>query len=180
MSKLAVIFAEGFEEIEAISVVDILRRAQVTVDMLGVGALSITGSHGIEVAVDKLLSAVKAADYDGVVLPGGLPGSFVLRDDTLVQEFIIACKGKLQAAICAAPIALKQAGSLDGRLLTSHPSMESEFDSKYYLEKNVVIDGKVVTSRGAGTSFDFVAGILEVLGIESKVHELRQAMLYPK
>jgi protein deglycase len=180
MPKLAVVFVDGYEEIEAISVVDILRRAHVEVDMLGFESLSIVGSHGIEVKVDRLLSEVEAKNYDGVILPGGLPGSYTLRDEKDIQGFIRGFEGKLLAAICAAPIALQQAGLLEGRYMTSHPSMREMFDPEYYQEKVVVVDKGLVTSRGAGTSFEFAAGILKTLGLEEKVEELRKAMLYPE
>jgi len=179
MPRLAVVFAEGFEEIEAITIVDVLRRAQIDVDTVGVSSLSVKGSHDIEAKVDKLLKEVDPKFYDGVVLPGGLPGSFTLRDNEDVQNFIRAFDGKLQAAVCAAPIALQKAGVLEAIHVTSHPSMKEEFSKQYYLETPAVIDGKVVTSRGAGTSFEFVAAILTVLELEEKIEDLRAAMLYP-
>ena len=180
MSKIAVLFANGFEEIEAVTVVDVLRRASVQVDMVGVEGGRAIGSHGITIDMDLELVDVCASDYDGFVLPGGLPGSYTLRDLSEVQDFLRAFKGKIQAAICAAPIALKAAGLLDDRHVTSHPSVKSEFDQSFYVESEVVVDGKVVTSRGAGTSFEFATAILVTLGLESEAEKWRAAMLYPE
>ena len=179
MPKIAVLFANGFEEIEAITIVDTLRRANVETDMIGVGAMKAEGSHGIKVDMDCLLSEVDADNYQGVVLPGGLPGSYTLRDSEDVQTFIKAFTGKIQAAICAAPIALQKAGVLNGRHFTSHPSMKDEFNDELYLESEVVVDGKIITSRGAGTSFEFTAAILYALDMHEEAEKWRKAMLYP-
>ena len=180
MAKIAVLFANGFEEIEAVTVVDVLRRACVETDMIGVESLKAKGAHGINIDMDKLLDEVNSDDYDGVVLPGGLPGSYTLRDSQKVQGFIKAFKGKVQAAVCAAPIALKAAGILDSRHVTSHPSVKDEFDQEFYVESEVVVDGKIITSRGAGTSFEFSAAILTALDMDEEADKWRGAMIYPE
>ena len=119
MTKVAVVFAEGFEEIEALSPVDVFRRAGFDCSMLGLESASVTGSHGIQVAMDGVFDG-NFADYDLVVLPGGMPGSTNLRDnETLIASLQEAAKaGKYVAAICAAPIVLERAGLLEGRKFT--------------------------------------------------------------
>ena len=119
MTKVAVVFAEGFEEIEALSPVDVFRRAGFDCSMLGLESASVTGSHGIQVVMDGVFDG-NFADYDLVVLPGGMPGSSNLRDNqALIASLQEAAKaGKYVAAICAAPIVLERAGLLEGRKFT--------------------------------------------------------------
>ena len=121
MKRIAVLLAEGFEEIEALTVVDVLRRAGMEARMVSLDGWRVTGSHGIAVQADALWSADVETGYDMIVLPGGLPGAEHLRDDARVRRLVadMLADGRYVAAICAAPIALEAAGVLAGRRLTS-------------------------------------------------------------
>ena len=156
MPKVLVILAEGFEEIEAVTPIDLLRRAgvEVTVAALAPG-IHVTGRCGLTMHADTPLSAVETADFDCVFLPGG-PGVKLLRADPRVAAIVRrhADAGRWIAAICAAPLVLHDAGLLTGRKYTAHPSTASEL-SAIRSDERVVEDGRLITSRGAGTSADF-------------------------
>lgn len=165
MAKIAVILADGFEEIEALTPVDVLRRAQIDCHMIGLTGLQVTGSHGIQVIADAVFTGDLSA-YDMIVLPGGMPGSVNLRDnEVLISELQTAvAKGKQVAAICAAPIVLEHAGLLENRQYTCYPGKEQEITSGTHQEKAVVVDGPIITSRGAGTSLEFAYTLVDLLG----------------
>jgi len=170
-------FAEGFEEIEALTIVDVLRRAGITVDMIGVVGSMITGAHGVKVVMDKRLNAVRAEDYEGIVLPGGSPGYINLSKSNALKEMIkqMNSKGKLVAAICASPAVLAKAGVLDNRHATIYPGMEKELP--YPRDERVVVDGNVVTSQGPGTALEFALKIVELLKGSGEAAKLRRALL---
>ncbi len=167
MSKVLVPLAEGFEEIEAVTVVDLLRRAGVTVVTAGLQAGPITGSRGVVIVPDRALDAVLDQDFDMIVLPGGLPGAHHLRDDLRVQAILKrhAAAGAYTAAICAAPVALAQAGLLVGKTATSYPGFVEKLTIADFTHSTeaVVVDGKIVTSRGPGTAMDFALTLIELL-----------------
>ena len=167
MSRVLMPLAEGFEEIEAVTVVDLLRRAGIEVHTAALGRREVTGSHGITVVADIGLDDAVAADYEMIVLPGGMPGADHLKKDArvvaLLQQF--ASSGRYTAAICAAPGVLAHAGLLEGRAATSYPGFLKP-DSAPGIrlrEDAVVIDGKVVTSRGPGTAVPFALSLIELL-----------------
>jgi 4-methyl-5(b-hydroxyethyl)-thiazole monophosphate biosynthesis len=167
MSKVLVPLAEGFEEIEAVTVVDLLRRAGIAVQTASLGGREVTGSHGITVRADLGIDEAAADDYDMIVLPGGMPGTAHLKSDErvagLLREF--AASGRYTAAICAAPSVLAHAGLLEGRRATSYPGFLAA-DSAAGIrlsDEPVVIDGKVVTSRGPGTAVPFALALIELL-----------------
>jgi 4-methyl-5(b-hydroxyethyl)-thiazole monophosphate biosynthesis len=167
MSRVLVPLAPGFEEIEAVTVVDLLRRAGVEVHMASLDGPMVTGSHGITVRADMALDAVAADDYDMIVLPGGMPGAEHLRNDPRVISLLRRCAaaGRYAAAICAAPRVLAHAGLLAERAATSFPGFLTA-DSAPGIrlrEDPVVVDGKVVTSRGPGTAMDFGLALIELL-----------------
>ncbi len=174
MARVLVPLAEGFEEIEAVTIVDLLRRAGIEVHTASLAGRRVTGSHGIAVEADRELGDVQAADYDMIVLPGGMPGADHLARDarvvTLLQRF--AAEGRYTAAICAAPGVLAHAGLLADRSATSFPGFLRP-DSAPGLrlsEEPVVVDGKVVTSRGPGTAIEFALALIELLaGAETAV-----------
>lgn len=176
MTKVAVVLAPGFEEIEAITPIDVLRRAGIEVDVLGFSQ-EVTGSHAITIRADKLWSGDLSA-YDMIVLPGGLPGSNHLRDDQkLIEALQTAHKaGKWLAAICAAPKVLGRAGLLDGRTYTCFPGVEEEIGTGHFKPDIVVEDDRIITGRGAGVSLAFAYRLVEVLGGDAD--GLEQAMLY--
>ncbi len=179
--KTAVFLATGFEEIEALTVVDYLRRAELEVDMISIaGEKLVKGSHGISVKADLLFSEIKD-EYDLLVLPGGLPGAEHLRDcDSLIsllKEYDE--KKKFIAAICAAPIVLEQAGLTKNRRGTSYPGFQSKLSFSEYLEEFVVVDNHIVTSRGPSTAVYFALKLIELLAGKEKAEEIASGLLMP-
>jgi 4-methyl-5(b-hydroxyethyl)-thiazole monophosphate biosynthesis len=162
MANALVLLAEGFEEIEAVTIVDVLRRGEVTVTTASLSGKHVKGSHAIVVESDVLLDAVNVDDFDALVLPGG-PAAKTLREDPRAQAALkqAAAAGKLVAAVCAAPTALEAAGLLQGKRATSYPG--NALPSAHYVEDRVVEDGNVVTSRGPGTTMAFALKLVERL-----------------
>ena len=179
MTKIAVVFAEGFEEIEALSPVDVFRRAGFDCSMLGLENVSVTGSHGIQVAMDGVFDGNFDA-YDLVVLPGGMPGSTNLRDhEGLITALQARNKaGKYIAAICAAPIVLNRAGLLEGRKFTCFPGVEEQIAAGDHQTDLVVVDGNIITSRGAGTALAFAYALVDLLGGDGQ--QLAHTMVYDR
>jgi 4-methyl-5(b-hydroxyethyl)-thiazole monophosphate biosynthesis len=181
MSRVCVLLANGFEEIEAVTVIDVLRRAEVEVTTVGVDGADVEGSHGIRIRADRELDAAIEDDWDLVVLPGGMPmpGAATLRDDPRVQALIRSQHdkhGKI-AAICAAPIALGRAGILGGRNATSYPGFEDQLPGANYLTERVVRDGTITTSRGPGTALEFALRLVADLEGADKASALAERML---
>ena len=179
MTKVAVVFAEGFEEIEALSPVDVFRREGFDCSMLGLENVSVTGSHGIQVAMDGVFDGNFDA-YDLVVLPGGMPGSTNLRDhEGLITALQARNKAvKYIAAICAAPIVLNRAGLLEGRKFTCFPGVEEQIASGEHQTDLVVVDGNIITSRGAGTALAFAYVLVDLLGGDGQ--QLAHTMVYDR
>ncbi|MFW2487045.1 DJ-1/PfpI family protein [Clostridium chromiireducens] len=179
MKKVCVLLAEGFEEIEALTVSDIMRRADVTCDLVSIGEEKVVkSSHELSVQADKIFD--EDMEYDLVVIPGGVPGATNLRDDERVIRFIKKQnkEGKLIGAICAGPIVLGRAGITEGINLTSYPGYEDELPNCEYLEDAVVVDKNIITSRGPATAMAFSYKLLEVLGYDHKVEGISSGMLY--
>lgn len=180
MTRVCVLLAPGFEEIEAVTVIDVLRRADVEVVALGVEARRVEGAHGIVVEADDELAARGESEaWDVVVLPGGMPGSAHLRDSEPVQRLLRRQHeaGRRLAAICAAPIALARAGVLEGRRSTSYPTFRDQLGDVDYLEDRVVVDGTVTTSRAPGTALAFALGLVRELCDDDTARRLAEAML---
>ena len=173
--------ADGFEEIEAVAVIDVLRRAGVAVFVAGVGGSRITGSHGICIACDGEIEAVDPSGVAAVVLPGGMPGARNLGESTHVLGAVraVAAAGGLVAAVCAAPTILNGLGLLDGRRATSHPAHAAEMDRCRYVEDAVVEDGNVITSRGAGTSIAFAGAVVSRLRDPGTAGDVLARMVFP-
>ena len=179
MSRIGVLLAEGFEEIEAVTIIDVLRRAELEVTVLGVGGERISGAHGLQVEADQVLEENPDADWSALVLPGGLPGATNLRDNPIVLELIrstYSAGGKL-AAICAAPIVLGSAGVLEGRRATCYPGFEEGLTGAECSEERVVVDGNITTSRGPGTSLDFALCLVAQFKDQETADSLREGML---
>jgi 4-methyl-5(b-hydroxyethyl)-thiazole monophosphate biosynthesis len=180
MPRVCVLLAEGFEEIEAVTIIDVLRRAEVEVVTLSVqGALDVKGSHGISVRADRMLREAARESWDMVVLPGGIPGSNHLRDSPEVQDLLKRqhrAGGRI-GAICAAPIALGAAGLLEGKRATSYPGFEKELRGATCLAEPVVRDGTIVTSRGVGTALAFALELVAELSSRQVADELEKRML---
>ena len=181
MKKTAILFAPGYEEVEALTAVDLLRRADITCDIISLdGGSAVKGSHGITVGADRAFDGTDFSDYDGVILPGGLVGTQNLASDgrvlTLLREFADA--GKLTAAICAAPTVLGKAGILQGKRAVCYPGMEDRLTGAVTGNGPVVVDGTVITSRGLGTAIPFALALVEYLGTAEQAEELAGAIVY--
>jgi protein deglycase len=167
MASVLVPLAQGCEELEAVTVIDLLRRAGIHVVTAGLDALPVRASRGVVLLPDMPLEQALQSDYDMIVLPGGLPGADHLGEDAriigLLQE--MAAAGKYIAAICAAPRVLARAGLLDGKRATSYPGAldSAAVPGLVYSEQAVVTDGNVVTSRGPGTAMIFALQLIELL-----------------
>jgi 4-methyl-5(b-hydroxyethyl)-thiazole monophosphate biosynthesis len=172
-------FAEGFEEAEAVIIVDLLRRVDINVIMAGCSCLEVKSARGIRVICDCLLSDVKPDSLNGIVLPGGLPGTNNLMKDIVLRDMIIDLDRQniLVAAICAAPKVLHAAGVLTGRKVTSHPSVANEFNGCVYSESSVVCDGNVITSRAVGTAIPFGLALIEYFFDKDKAQFVAKAIL---
>ena len=177
MAQAAVLLANGFEEIEAVTIIDVLRRGGITVKSAALEGDSAIGSHDIRVAADCSIDDLDVAELDAVVLPGGLPGAERLRDDARVKQLLQAAAEarKLVCAICAAPIALDAAGVIEGRRATSYPGVSLQ-DAEYSTDR-VVEEDHIITSRGPGTALEFSLALVRRLGGHEKATELRQKML---
>jgi protein deglycase len=167
MPCVLVPLAEGFEEVEAVTVVDLLRRAGIEVHTASLAGARVTGSHGIAVEADISIDRAVASDYDMIVLPGGMPGAEHLKRDARIIALLrhFAGQGRYTAAICAAPGVLAHAGLLDGRRATSFPGFLGPESAPGIVlsDAPVVVDGKVVTSRGPGTAIEFSLALIELL-----------------
>ena len=177
MPTVLAILPEGFEEIEAITPIDLLRRAGAEVTIAALGASPhVTGRCNITMHADTTLGNAAEKSYDLIFLPGG-PGVLNLRGDARVRELVQqqAAAGRWVAAICAAPTVLNDAGLLDGRRYTAHFSVAKELPH-ILKDERVVVDGKIITSRGAGTSLDFGLMLVEKLFSPEKAREVAVAI----
>lgn len=181
MAKVMVLLAEGFEEIEAVTVIDILRRAEVEVCVAGISEGPVNGAQGIVIQPDSTLAEINGDDYDMVVLPGGSAGARNIAKsdeaDSILRKF--AKEEKYIGAICAAPAVLAEKGILEGRLATSYPGFKDKVAShSEYQEAIVVVDENIVTSRGPATAAEFAFTLVELLVEEDTAEKLREAMLF--
>ena len=167
MARVLLPIAQGSEELEAITVVDLLRRAEVDVTIAGLEPGPITASRGTTIVPDATLAEVLDEDFDMIVLPGGLPGAEHLKNDESLRELLqkMAGDGKFVCAICAAPMVLAHAGVLDGKKATGYPGFleSSDFPKVTYTGVAVQRDGRFITSRGPGTAMDFALELIEAL-----------------
>jgi 4-methyl-5(b-hydroxyethyl)-thiazole monophosphate biosynthesis len=179
MKKVLLFFANGTEEIEALTVVDILRRAGADVTVAGVGGKELTGSHNIRITADVDATELTAFDYDMVVVPGGLPGTTHLDESEVVDRALAAVneKGGCLAAICAAPLVLGKRGYLVGKSATCYPGFESYLKGARLPGKRVCVDGNVITGAGMGAALDFSLALTEALFGEEKATSLRSAVI---
>ena len=175
-----VFLADGFEEIEALSPVDILRRGGVDVKTVGIGSDKITGSHGITVPCDLSEKEVSLDNIEAIVLPGGMPGTVNLeKSDTVNNAIDFAYQnGKIIGAICAAPSIIGKKGMLSGKNATCFPGFEQYLLDAHILDLPVVSDGNIITSCGAGAALEFGFYLLEALKDKSTASSLRRSMKY--
>lgn len=181
MSKLGIFMADGCEEIEGLTVVDVVRRAKMEIVMISVtGRKEVTGNHQITFFADALAEEVRYEELDGIVLPGGTQGTLRLGENGTVNRVIrdFAAEGKLVCAICAAPSVLGAAGILQGKDAACHPGFEEKLCGANVKELPVVKDGNIITSRGMGTAVPFALEIVRSLCGDETVDEVRKGMVY--
>ncbi|HCA30916.1 MAG TPA: DJ-1 family protein [Ruminococcaceae bacterium] len=175
---IAVFLAMGFEEIEALAVVDILRRAELDVVTIGVGGRTVRGSHGIVVAADIEDTQASLEGLEAVVLPGGMPGTLNLEHSEVVQKFLdVAIKKELPiCAICAAPSILGHRGLLAGRKAVCFPGYEDELTDAEITNSSVVVDGPFITARGAGVAIEFALRIVAEIASKERAEKIKASM----
>lgn len=170
MNRVVVFVADGFEECEALIVVDILKRAKCDVNMVSImGRKEIISAHGVSIVSDELVESVDLDSYDMVVLPGGLPGTEHLANNRIVRDVCLkyADEDKTIAAICAAPSILANLGLLEGRNATCHPSFEKKMHSAIITGKPIEVSGNIITARGLGVAIPFALELVKQLeGLE--------------
>ena len=182
--KVALFIENGSEELELIAPLDVMRRANLEVDVISANNEDfITSSHNVKIIADKKINEVNnILDYDAIVIPGGMPGSTLLRDNKKIIEFYqkMYNSGKLVAAICAAPIVLSAAGITDDKKVTSYPGFDKEINYKNYnSDKAVVIDKNVITAQGPAVAILFGYEIVNYLLQDNTAEDVKQAMLVP-
>ena len=178
--RAGILLAEGFEEIEAVTPIDLLRRGGVEVTVIGVSDREVTGAHGIPIRADAVLGDADTDSLDILVLPGGMPGSSNLAADDgvnmLVKQF--AAQGKPIAAICAAPaLVLAPLGVLDGKRATCYPAMKERAPGINFSDEGVVRDGTIITGQGAGKAAEFALAVLEALEGRETAEKIGKAIL---
>jgi len=179
MKTVLVLFADGSEELEAVTVVNILRRAGITVTLAGLTAGALRGSRGTMLMPDTALDSVLHDSFDMVVLPGGQPGTKHLQADARVLKLVqqMSAQGKYVSAICAAPSVLAAAGLLDGKQATCFPTCLDGFPKVHVQSVAIVEDGKLITSRGPGTAMDFALTLVERLAGHAKRLEVETGLV---
>jgi protein deglycase len=181
MARVLVPLAQGCEELEAVTIVDLLRRAGVEVVTAGLREGPVRASRGVTLLPDTVLAAVQEEAFDMIVLPGGLPGADHLDRDPRIHSLLrrMAAAGRFTAAICAAPKVLANAGILRGKSATSYPGFLDAMDlpDVKVLDAAVVTDGQVITSRGPGTAMDFALTLIERLVGEAKRREVEAGLV---
>ena len=183
--NVIVFLAKGFEEVEALTVVDYLRRVEgVRVDTVSIGdGLQVLGAHNIEVKADKQMDELQDVSlYDAVVIPGGMPGAANLRDHQGVIEVVKKMNdlGKLVTAICAGPIVLERARVIDGKEVTSYPGFDKDLPNSVYKHEDVVVHGNIITARGPAKAVDFALAMVKYLVGEKQAEKLKENILYSK
>lgn len=180
MSRALVPLAQGCEELEAVTITDLLVRAGIEVTTAGLDDQPVTASRGLRIIPDTNIDTVINETFDLIVLPGGLPGANHLRDDSRVQALLKkhASSGDYVSAICAAPQALASAGLLNGKKATGYPGVLEAIDNNFIeiTSSAVEIDGKIITSRGPGTAMEFALTLIELLEGADKRAEIKKQL----
>lgn len=183
MSKVYIFLADGFEEIEGLTVVDLMRRADIDIVTVSIKeSKEVTTAHGISLKTDAVFNETDFSDADMLVLPGGMPGTLHLGEYKPLAELLTQFyqKGGKIAAICAAPSVFAQLGFLEGRRATAYPSFLEKLSGAKTCEDKVVVDGNVTTSRGMGTAIDFGLSLITQLVGEQKAEEIAASIVYMK
>ena len=170
-----VFLANGFEEVEALVQVDMLRRCDLEVKTVGVSSRMVKGNHGISVVCDILPEEVLTDNIEAIVLPGGMPGTLNLEQSKVVQDAIKYCvsNNKIIAAICAAPSILGHLGLLEGKKAVCFPGFEDELLGAPVVDEPVVKDQNIITSKGAGTAFQFAFALAEAICSKERAEHLK-------
>jgi len=180
MKKVALFLANGFEEIEALATVDILRRAQIPVETVSISdTKTVTGAHNVTVIADTTFQQADFSDVEVLILPGGMPGAKNLNEHEGLKELITKFngEGKQIAAICAAPMVLGGLGLLNDKRATCYPGFEAELTGAQATGENVVVDGNITTGRGPGLAFDFALRLVEqIAGLKTR-QEVQNGLL---
>ncbi len=182
LTLIYILLATGFEETEMIAPLDMLRRADIPVQTVGMSGKVVMGAHNIPVTADILSEEVDCSALDGVILPGGMPGTTNLQSSDFVIDLVKTCyeNGKLVAAICAAPMILGELELLDGKNATCFPGFEEHLKGATILSAPAVTDGNVITGRGAGAALDFGAALVDYLTEPGKGAALLAQMQDPR
>ncbi len=179
--KVLIPLAEGFEEIEAVTVIDLLRRADIHAVTAALKKNPVSGTHDILVTADCLLSKVisEIVNFDAIVLPGGMPGSANLKNDPRIINIIkqINKSGGLTAAICAAPIVLSEAKILTGKKFTCYPGYEDEITEGIFTDESVASDGSIITCKGAGLATLFALAIIEFIKDKETAKRIKEQVM---
>lgn len=181
MKKIAVHLAEGFEEIEAVSIIDVLRRAELNVITVSTtDELSVTGSHKIKILADKLFSDVNYELIDMIILPGGMPGAANLNDHLGLREQILIFQEskKYLGAICAAPLVFGNLGILKNINATCYPGFENQLHGAIVTQENIEVSDHIITAKGAGVALEFALTIVELLKGKETAKKLAQKMIF--
>ena len=181
MSKIGIFMANGCEEIEGLTVVDIVRRAGIEIETISItDENKVTSSQEITFETDTTKDKADFASYDGIVLPGGMPGTTNLGADETVNKVIkeFAQEGKLVCAVCAAPSVLGLAGILEGKKATCYPGYEDKLLGATFTEEKVAVDGNVITSRGLGTTIPFALEIVRYLSGDEVAESIAQKIIW--
>lgn len=177
--RVLVPIADGTEELEAVTIIDVLRRAGADVTVASVDGLEVTASRAVRLLADHLIADV-AGPFDLIALPGGMPGSEHLRDSAALTTLLVRqqAAGRWLAAICAAPVVvLQHHGLIAGRRATCHPSVADQLENAVAIAQRVVVDGNLVTSRGPGTATEFALRLVELLVDDARAREVGRSML---
>jgi len=177
--KVALLLANGFEEVEALTPLDVLRRAGVTVDTVGIGTKTVIGAHNIPVLADITDSEANADDYDCAIFPGGMPGASNLDGAEFTDKIIASVteKGGRLAAICASPLILGRRGLLKGKRATCYPGFESELIGAEILTEGVVTDGNITTAKGMGVALEFAKELTSLLVSPEESEKISKAIM---
>lgn len=181
MAKVYEFLADGFEDIEALGPVDILRRGGVEVMTVSIGrSLAVTSAHGVEVKADILFGDADLSDADLLLIPGGMPGAKNIDEHEGVRRALVAqnAAGRRIGAICAGPMVLGYLGLLDGRRATCYPGFEKELAGATYTAEPFTVDGNIVTGKGPGATFAYAYAILEMFKGERVTRMMKEGMMY--
>ncbi|MGE4286539.1 MAG: DJ-1 family glyoxalase III [Phycisphaerae bacterium] len=181
MSKTVLVpITNGCEELEAVTIIDVLRRAGAEVTVASVGAIAVTASHGVKLVADMPIEACSGNEYDMIALPGGMPGAEHLRGNSTLTNMLKAqaAGGRFYAAICASPaVVLAHHALLDGKRCTCYPGMENSLAGAIATYENVVVDGNCITSRGPGTAMEFALTLAELLCGKERAQGVAKGLL---